>query len=259
MQETTKYPHGTFSWADVNTTDPEAGKKFYTQLFGWTSEDMPAGDGVYTMFFKNGQEVAALSGMPPGQENMPPHWNAYITVDDVDAVTAKVAGLGGTVAMPPFDVMDAGRMAAIQDPTGAFVMLWQAKNHIGAKIWGAPGSIAWNELLTHDSAKAEAFYTALLGWEIQRSTDPEYTMFANNGQPGAGLMQIQAEWGEVPPHWSLYFAVDDCDATVAKAVELGGKVVTPPTDIPKTGRFALLHDPQGALFNVIKFVEMDSE
>lgn len=253
MQEVTKYPHATFSWIDLNTTDTDAAKQFYTQLFGWTFEDVPAGEeGIYTMLKLDGRDVAALSSMPAGQEEMPPHWNSYISVDDVDAAAAKAGKLGGNVVMPPFDVMDAGRMAAIQDPTGAFFMLWQAGNHIGAKLVNVPGTLVWNELLTHDQAKAEQYYAGLFGWEVQKSTDPEYTMFANNGRAGAGLMQILPEWGEMPPHWSVYFAVADCDASAAKAEELGGKIINPPMDIPGTGRFALLQDPQGGMFNIIQ-------
>ncbi|RMG93902.1 MAG: VOC family protein [Chloroflexi bacterium] len=258
MGEVTKYPHGTFSWIDIITTDPEAGKAFYSQLFGWTYEDLPAGEGaVYTMFRKNGLDVAALSGMPPGQEQMPPHWNSYVTVDNVDEAAAKASNLGGNVVMPPFDVLEAGRMAVVQDPTGAFFMLWQAKNHIGARLVNEPGSLVWNELWTHDVDKAAQFYSGLFGWEVRKSTEPEYIMFANGERMAAGLLQIQPDWGNVPPHWSIYIAVDDCDAVAAKAVELGGKMINPPSDIPGTGRFALLQDPQGAMFNIIRMEQVD--
>jgi hypothetical protein len=258
MQEVKRYPAGTFSWADLGTTDAAAAKQFYTRLFGWQAHDMPAGpEGVYVMLTLHDKEVAALYEMgaehrPP---DMPPHWNSYISVDDLDATTEKVASLGGTVLAPPMDVMEAGRMAMVQDPTGAVFALWQPRQHIGAKLVNMPGALSWNELLTTDTAKASAFYTALFGWETQTIPSPSgspYTTFSNQGRMAGGMLQIEPDWGEIPSSWTVYFAVEDCDATVELARELGGSPQMPPTDIPDVGRFAVLQDPQGAFFTVIK-------
>jgi hypothetical protein len=258
MQEVKRYPAGTFSWADLGTTDAAAAKQFYTRLFGWQAHDMPAGpEGVYVMLTLHDKEVAALYEMgaehrPP---DMPPHWNSYISVDDLDATTEKVASLGGTVLAPPMDVMEAGRMAMVQDPTGAVFALWQPRQHIGAKLVNMPGALSWNELLTTDTAKASAFYTALFGWETQTTPSPDgtpYTTFSNQGRMAGGMLQIGPDWGEIPSSWTVYFAVEDCDATVELARELGGAPQMPPTDIPDVGRFAVLQDPQGAFFTVIK-------
>ncbi len=260
MQEVVSYPPATFSWIDLATTDPAAAKQFYTQLFGWTFEDMPVGEDesmVYTMLKLDGRDVAALSAMPPGMEGIPPHWSSYVTVDNLEEGIAKAEAAGGSVVMPAMDVMDAGRMAGIQDPTGATFYLWLAGRHIGAKLVNIPGTLCWNELWTHDPEKASQFYTEVFGWTVEKNEEMDYTMFANNGRAAAGMLQIKEEWGEMPSNWAIYFAVEDCDATVAKAAELGGGVVTPAQDIPGTGRFGIIHDPQGASFGVIRMERYD--
>lgn len=260
MQEVKRYPPATFSWIDLATTNPEAAKQFYTQLFGWTFDDMPVnedGSMVYTMLKLNGLDVAALSAMPPGMEGIPPHWSSYITVDNLEESIAQAEAAGGTVTMPAMDVLDAGRMAGIQDPTGATFYLWQPGTHIGAKLVNMPGALCWNELLTHDTAKAGQYYSKLFGWSIKKDPHSDYLMFDNNGHLAGGMMQIQPEWGEMPSHWSVYFAVEDCDKSAVKAAALGGTVLNPPSDIPGTGRFALLQDPQGAIFNIVKMERFD--
>ncbi len=260
MFTVTKYPHATFCWADVNTTDTVAGKAFYTALFGWNFEDRPMGEGVYyTMFKQDGHYVAALSPLMQEMQaqGVPSHWQNYISVDDVDATTAKVAGLGGTVLLAPFDVFDSGRMADIQDPTGAAVTLWQAGNHIGAELINTVGAMSWNELQTHDTTAAAAFYKGLLGWETDTTPDGSYITFVNNGRMAGGMMKIQAEWGNVPPNWGVYFSVADCSAAVAKVQELGGNVMVPPMETPGVGTMAVVQDPQDATFTVIQLLNPD--
>jgi predicted enzyme related to lactoylglutathione lyase len=260
MQEVTKYPHGTFSWVELSTTDQEAAKAFYTELFGWGAVDLPMGEGeMYTMLQLDGRDVAALSAMRPDMQaqGIPPHWASYVTVDNVDETASKVAELGGTLMAPPFDVFDSGRMAVVQDPTGANFSLWQAGSHIGARLVNIPGALCWNELMTNDPQKASAFYTALLGWEAEYDEPMNYTSLMNNGRMAAGIFQIGEEMGQIPPNWAIYFAVADCEATAAKATELGGQIIRPAADIPGVGRFAVIKDPQGGVFNVIYLLQAD--
>ena len=257
-----KYPHGMFSWIDLSTTDAAGAKAFYSELFGWTSIDMPIDvGGVYTMFQLNGKDVAGMSEMGAEQkaQGMPPNWTSYVTVDNVDEMASKVSELGGTLMMPPFDVMTAGRMALAQDPTGAVFAIWQAGDQPGASVFNEPGSLAWNELVTTDTAKAEGFYTNLFGWEAkpQQMPDMVYTTFMNGERMNAGMMAMRAEWGEMPSHWMIYLSVDDCDAIAKKAESLGGKIHVPPTDIPNIGRFSLIADPQGGMFTVMKMNQYD--
>jgi uncharacterized protein len=158
---------------------------------------------------------------------------------------------GGTVIMPPFDVMDAGRMSVIQDPTGAMINTWQAKNSIGATLVNEPGAYSWNELLTPDVPKATAFYNRVFGWEANKAEIPgmEYTELKLNGEVIAGA--LNPPMPGIPPSWQVYFSVDDTDATVEKAKQRGGSLINGPLDIPP-GRFAVLSDPQGAVFHVIR-------
>ncbi len=262
MQEVKQYPAGTFSWIDLITPDPTAAKHFYGQLFGWEAHDMPTDqDGVYTMLTLHGKDVAGMTAMSPEQsaQHIPPYWMSYISVDDVQAITERAQGLGATILAPPFPVMEAGWMAVLQDPTGAAFALWEPRQHIGARLVNQPNTLCWNELTTRDVASASAFYHGLFGWEVQMTPSPagDYISFTNQGRMAAGMLTMPAEWGEMPPAWGVYLAVADCDATVQQAQELGGKVMMPPTDVPETGRMAVLQDPQGAVFSVIKMDAAD--
>jgi predicted enzyme related to lactoylglutathione lyase len=259
MQETPNYAPGTFCWIELGTTDGEAAKKFYTELFGWDHNDIPMGPaGVYTMLKQDDKDVGAMYQMPPEMttQGVPPHWMSYASVNNADESAAKAKELGATLMKEPFDVFDVGRMAVIQDPTGAVFAIWQAGTHRGAALVNQPVSLCWNELTTKNTEKAGEFYSGLFGWQRdpQQMEGMVYTMFVNNGQPAGGMYEPTPEMGDVPPHWLAYFAVNDADATATKAAELGGKVCLPPTDIPNIGRFAVIQDPQGAAFAVIKLI-----
>jgi uncharacterized protein len=255
MPERTSYASGTPSWVDVQTTDTNAAKQFYGSLFGWDFVDNPIDEanGVYySIATIRGLDVAAVS--PLGDQaaaGVPPHWNSYVSVDDVDATTAKVESAGGTVHAPPFDVMDAGRMSVVQDPTGAIILPWQAKSNIGAKLVNEAGTFSWSELMTPDVPRAAAFYNALFGWTTETHGEGQsaYTEFKLGGNSIAGAMNPPMPG--IPPMWGIYFTVDDTDASVEKAKSLGGAVMNGPMDI-EPGRFAVLADPQGAVFSVIK-------
>ena len=253
MPERSHYEPGTPSWVDLQTSDQAGAKSFYTELFGWAYDDQPVGDGaVYSLAQKNGKNVAAIAPLPmPG---VPPHWNTYVTVTDVDATAAQVSGAGGTTMGDPFDVMDAGRMAIASDPTGAMFCIWQPKNSIGAELVNEHGTLTWNELMTPDVDAALAFYGKLFGWKGNRvDTDGmEYTEIKLNDRAVGGAMKPPMEG--MPAAWGVYFAVDDTDKAAATTAARGGSVIQQPTDIPP-GRFAVLVDPAGAFFNVIKMAQ----
>jgi predicted enzyme related to lactoylglutathione lyase len=251
MPEVTRHEPGSFSWAELATSDAEGAKKFYTSLFGWSFSDSPAGPGmVYTMLQKKGKNVGALYNPGPTAGGAPPHWMTYVTVASADDSAKKAEDLGGKAIAEPFDVMDVGRMATIRDPQGAVICLWQPKKHIGAEVVNEPNAMCWCELDTTDLESAKRFYTGLFGWGTKVGGD--YTEFQRNGTSIGGMMKIPKDWGSVPPSWLVYFAVEDCDRAAAKTSELGGRPIVPPTDIPNVGRFAVLSDPQGAVFAVIK-------
>jgi uncharacterized protein len=257
MQESVEYKPGTFCWVELGTTDGEAAKKFYTQLFEWDFTDNPVGpSGVYTILKQNGKDVAALYQMPTEMTSngVPPHWMSYISVANADESAAKAKSLGATLMKEPFDVYTMGRMAVIQDPTGAMFALWQPGTHPGAGIVNTPNSLCWNELATRDTAKAGEFYSGVFGWEknVQQMGPMTYTSFMNGDRPAGGMYEPGPELGDMPPNWMVYFAVADADATLTRATELGGKSCAPVMDVPGVGRMAVMTDPQGAAFAVIK-------
>lgn len=242
---------GTPNWVDLGSPDLEASRQFYGQLFGWTVDvsDDPQFGG-YTTFKKDGKPVAGAGGL--SNEGQVPSWSTYLATDNADAVAAKVEENGGTVVAPPMDVGQEGRMAVFTDPAGASFSVWQAGTHPGARLFNAPGSLTWNELTTRDPAGAKNFYGAVFGWEAKDTPngDTKYTLWRLRGRPVGGMMQLTGP-AELPPLWMVYFAVEDPDATAATASQLGGKVAVPPTNNAQ-GRFAVLNDPQGAVFSVIK-------
>ena len=253
MPRFTEYRQGTPSYVELVTPDQAAAKTFYGPLFGWELEDVPLGEaGYYVAVSKDGDSVAGISGQMPGMEGHPAFWGVYLTVDDVDTTAAKVPGAGGKVDAEPFDVMDLGRMAAIQDPTGARVNLWQAGATIGTVRANESGTPIWNELITPDVAAATKFYTDVLGvgWESQSMEGGmDYTCLVVDGRQVGGAMPPMMDG--VPPHWNVYFNVESVDDTIARATELGGTVVAPAFDVPGVGRMAILADPQGGMFNLM--------
>jgi predicted enzyme related to lactoylglutathione lyase len=256
MPDVTSHTPGTFSWPELATTDQKAGVEFYRDLFGWHVNDQTMGPGeTYSMFELRGRPVAAAYTMRPEekQAGAPPHWNSYVTVQNVDDTVKKAQSLGAKVLAPPFDVMDAGRMAVLQDPTGAVFEVWQPNKHIGAMILNEPGALCWTELTTSDLRAAESFYSALFGWTAKQGNagGMEYTEMSNNGQPAVGMMPKPPGMpAHVPSFWMPYFMVTDVDASAANAKQLGAKVMVAPGDIPNVGRFAIIGDPQGAVFAV---------
>ena len=256
MSKRTEYAHGEFCWVDMMAHDLNQATEFYGTLLGWKAVPQDTQGGPpYTIFQVDGDDVTGLGEMNDEMrsQNIPPMWNNYINVEDVDATAAKVSELGGTVTMPPMQVVDAGRMAFIQDPSGANVAIWQKQNHFGAKRVNEPGCFSWNELATRDAKAASGFFSQLLGWEFEKAPDSptEYYMITNQGSQNGGMVIMDDAWAEVPPHWVPYFTVNDTDGTIEKLQRLGGQVRVPPVDIP-VGRFAVVADNQGATFSIIK-------
>ena len=257
MVRHTAYEPGTPSWADVTSPDPEAGRAFYGALFGWTGEPAtePEARGYTVMMLGD----AAAAGLAPTFGEMPALWSTYVTVADVDAALEAAAGAGGRVLMGAMDVLDVGRMAVIADPTGAALSLWQPGNHIGAEVRMEPNALCWVELNTRQPDVAVDFFNTLFGWQANQVGGPveeggpgfDYIMLQLGDTPVGGIITMDENWpAEVPPHWMVYFAVEDCDAAAAQVTELGGAVCVPPTDIPP-GRFAVVNDPGGAVFTII--------
>lgn len=279
MLERDGYMPGVPCWVDTSQPDPEAAVAFYSGLFGWDFEDaMPPGSASkYLIARLRGGDVAAVGSQPEGGPPMAV-WNTYIWVESADEAASKVLDAGGLAVTDPFDIMDAGRMAAFTDSEGAVFCVWQAKAHKGARIVNEPGSLNFNSLNTRDTEGAKSFYGSVFGWETlgfgggaEMWRLPGYGHFLEQSDPGlrermaessapegfedvvATLSPIADNQPDVPAHWSVTFAVDDADATAERAAALGGEVVVPPFDAPWV-RMTVITDPQGATFTASKFV-----
>jgi len=258
MPVMTDYPPGTPCWADLSTPDMRVSAAFYGGLFGWELHT-PPGNGGYAFFrlagAAAGEPPAVVAGlMPLAGEQQPPSWNTYVSVPDADATAALVAGAGGQVLVPPVDVPGQGRMAMFADDQGAGIAAWQPQAFRGAGLAGEPGSVCWNELACRDTAAAGRFYGRVFGWQADSSQmgPMTYTEWRLGGRPVGGMVHMDEDWPEgIPPHWMVHFAVADCDAAARRAGELGGRLRVPPTDVPP-GRFAVVGDPHGAAFTIIR-------
>ncbi|WP_455351545.1 VOC family protein [Streptomyces sp. SYSU K217416] len=253
---TTRFVTGAPNWIDLGTPDLDGAHTFYGGLFGW--EFLSAGPeaGGYGMF-RLGDKVVA-GGMIVPEEQGPSAWGLYFQSADADATAETVEEGGGEVLFEPMDVFDFGRMAVFSDPAGVSFATWQPKYRKGLDAVTDENTLCWTELYTADPAAATAFYGSVFGWQASEMpfAGGSYTMLKPAGAADdaafGGVLPLDADPTEAEAYWLPYFEVADCDATVAKAQELGGKVRMPPVDMEGAGRFAKLADPYGARFAVIK-------
>jgi uncharacterized protein len=251
MPDMTRHAPGTVSWIELASTDQAGARRFYSELFGWAADEIPMGPGeTYSMMKLRGRDVGAIASLRADEraQGIPSHWRLYFATENVDADAKRAADLGAKVLAPPFDVFDSGRMTVLQDPSGAILSLWQAKQHVGLQVADEPGSYAWCELQTRDTAAATAFYTKLFGWKAGGAS--EYVHWSKDGADLGGMIAIQKEWGDVPPSWMIYVDVTDVDRAITDAKARGGNVVVPVNALQSGGRWAVLADPQGAVFGV---------
>jgi uncharacterized protein len=254
MPHAAEHAPGSFCWIELATTDQAEAKRFYGDLFGWSAHDSPMGaDAIYTMFQQEGRDVAACYRLRSemASAGVPPHWNLYVAVASADDAAERAGELGARVVTAPFDVLDAGRMAVIEDPTGAVISVWEAGTHGGFGIEGAEGTLFAADLSTSDQERASQFYSELFGWRVgKEDEDPEhnyYHLFNGESYIG-GILPPSVGGPGAPPHWLIYLGVADCDAATIRAQAGGAQIYMPPTAVEDVGRMAVLADPQGASF-----------
>jgi predicted enzyme related to lactoylglutathione lyase len=250
MAERTKYSNGVFSWADLSTTDEDGAKLFYGALFGWQPDEPQVGEGFsYSLMKLEGKDVAAISAQPEQQRDagVPPTWNSYITVDSADDTLARARELGANVHADAFDVLDVGRMGVVQDPQGAFFLVWEPKAHIGASLVNVPGTLTWNELASPDIEASAGFYGELFGWTTESKEGGPFPYLVIKTADGRSNGGIRPQMPEEPQYWLVYFGTDDIEGTVARGEELGGSTLAGTMSIGP-GKIAIVQDPQGAVF-----------
>jgi uncharacterized protein len=250
-----RHAPGTICWVDLMTTDAEQARNFYSSLLGWTFVLGGPETGHYGMAHKKDLQVAGVGQVPPGAP-FPSAWSAYFASSDLDATSAKIKEHGGSVVAGPMDILEEGRMGMFADPTGAVFGVWQPKRHVGARLVAEPGAMCWHEINTTDAAKARDFYCKVFGLEPQKVDMPDtgpltdFHTLHRGPDTVCGVLQMTKEWAGIPPHWMVYFAVADLDASLTQVASLGGKVTVPAFDTPY-GRMAVCSDPTGAAFSII--------
>ncbi|MFE3057047.1 VOC family protein [Nocardia sp. NPDC059091] len=246
------WPQGTPCWVDCSVDDPAAARDFYAQLLGWDVLDSPPEAGGYLMAMLNGKPAAGI-GPKMGEAAMPSVWTTYFAAENADAVAGAVTAAGGSVFMPPFDVMDVGRMFVGADPGGAVFGVWEAKAHTGAGIFNEPGAYCWNDLHTSAYTPSQEFYKQVFGWSFDEigSEQMPYSTFAGaDGRPMGGAADSTGQPGDGPNYWLTWFQVAGADAALDKAKELGATVLMGPSDSP-FGRMGIVSGPQGEVFGLI--------
>jgi uncharacterized protein len=259
MEEITKHPNNTFCWVDLATIGAEDAKSFYKAIFNWDYIDEPAGEGmVYSMCMINNKPVAGLYEMINDQKQMglPPYWLPYISIENADKTAEKATQSDGKVIAPPFNVFDNGRMAVIQDNSGATFAIWQPMNSIGASYKNIPGTICWLELGVNEAEKPKQFYSEVFGWsaKTEKMGETDYTTFFFSENPqdmAAGMYIMTPEMQGIPPHWLTYFMVAKAEETISIAKENKGEILMGPMFIPGIGNFAVIRDPQGGVFGIV--------
>jgi hypothetical protein len=257
------YAEGVFNWVDLATIDIEAAKQFYQQLFQWHFQDMPVeGPDPYSMAFKNDRSVAAVFRMPDQMkaQHIPPHWQSYISVLDMEGAVQKWQSHGGTVLTPPFEVMDAGWMAVVQDPVGATLNLWQARNHVGAGLVNEVNTFCWTELQTRDPETAKQFYQAVFAWEVEVEDKPPYYITCkvkNHYNCGIFDMRQVDLPPEIPSNWVIYFNTQNLEDSIRLAKSLGANLLMEEPMTIEAGRFTTITDPQGAVLVLIELTIVD--
>ena len=261
MSESMHPALGHWCWPELATPDLDSAKAFYGSLFGWEALEVPSAQGAYVIFNLEGRPCGGAYRIDAEQaaRGLRVQWRNYVKVASADRAAERVKELGGSVVAGPFDVEGVGRMASVKDPAGVGFALWQDGTHPGLTLQGVAGAPCWTERMARDAGAAKAFFTGLFGWTARDKDDFgfTYTEFHLGDTPVGGLMPMAGpEWEGLPDHFMQYFLVDDCDASAARAAELGGKVCVPGCDIPTVGRFAILEDPQGGTFAILQPVQM---
>jgi uncharacterized protein len=257
MGKRERYEPGTFCWVELATTDPAGAKAFYTGLFGWEAEDVPAGEGAtYTLLRLDGDEVCGLYALDAARREagVQPHWLSHVSVEDAEAVASRSRELGGTVEGGVVDVGEHGRFAIVRDPSGANLVAWETGAGGGARRVNDPGCMTWNELQTREPERMAAYYAELFGWKMEAQREDAnlaYVVIKNGGKSNGGIMPVTEQQGDAPSFWLAYFTVASSDDAAARTQELGGRVYAGPMNIG-AGRIAVLADPQGAAFAIFE-------
>jgi len=247
MTQRPEYRDGAPCWADLATPDLAGAQRFYGGLFGWRFDEPDPKLGNYANIRKDGQRVAGVMPIMPGQPATV--WSVHLKSSDIDTTERRIKEAGGQVLAK--HGMAAGTTMIAIDPGGASFGVWQPGEFAGAELFGEPGAMCWHELHTRDAAAADRFYGAVFEHEqapMQGDGAVDYMIYKSGGEGVVGRMKTD---GEEPPHWRTFFGVADLDAALAKLGSLAGALRDGPIETPY-GRVARVADPYGAMFLIIE-------
>jgi len=254
--------HGRFCWYDLMSTDPAGSQEFYGALFGWTVKPTPMGGMTYDMLHMGDTPIGGI--VPLGADDgLPTHWIPYVAVADIKTLCEKVVPKGGQVCVPPTSI-GPGTFAVLADPQGAYISVWENDEELVPPTpKGTPGLFCWNECMTTDAEAGAQFYASLFPWKVEAmemevgGCKMTYRTFNMEDGHHSGILDLppDAIEGGAKPHWLSYVTVDDCDVAMGKAKELGAQILCPPTDIPETGRFCVIQDPQGGMLSLFTYAK----
>ena len=242
--------HGQFVWYELTTPDPEASKRFYQPLAGWSTQPF---DNDYSLWTVGGQPLGGIFRLGPEQkaQGIPPNWMPYVEVNSVDETARQATSFGGKAVVPPTDIPNTGRFAVLQDPQGATFGVYKTASQ--SNPWdGTPrlGKFSWHELMTTDYRAAYDFYRKLFGWDMTGESDMGdlgmYRMYGLKGKPYGGMFNRTPDMASVPPFWLPYIHVKDVKASTESAKRAGAQVVNGPMEVPGGDWIVVLSDPTGA-------------
>lgn len=244
------WPHGAPCWVDCQVDDVARAGGFYSGLLGWELRDHRPGSG-YVLGALGGRLAAGIGPKPMGG-GVPSVWHTYFAVDDVDEAAERVASIGGTVVMMPFDTGSSGRMAMAADPTGATFGLWTGRDLQGAEVAYEPGAYCWSELRSPDPSRARGFYAWLFDWTFL-DVGSAYSLFIprDGGAPVGGIAPQPSADPRARGHWLVWFRVVDAAASLDAVERLGGAAPPEAGESPM-GRTALVAGACGEVFGVIQ-------
>jgi predicted enzyme related to lactoylglutathione lyase len=248
-------PVGTPCWADLLVHDVARAAAFYGEVLGWNVPASGDNESGYRVAKRNGRAVAGIGRQPVEDEQLTSAWTVYLGVDEPGDTTARVEAAGGQVGSEPDQDRGFGRAAALVDPAGASVGIWEVGSHPGVELMAEPGAMCWAETMSRDYEASKSFYQNVFGWRLEEIGEGEFLYAVGrvgDNRPVGGIGAVADDASaEQSSTWRVYFAVEDCDATVSRVPDLGGGVPQPPRDTP-FGRMALLAGPEGETFAILQ-------
>jgi len=244
---------GKFVWADLVTDDIPAARKFYGELFGWGFYSQ----GNYTIVVNAEHPLCGMFQRErPKDGSAQPRWFGYISVGNVNKAQKTVIKLGGRVLAAPQDFPKRGEQAVFADPEGAVFGVLKSSGGDPEDFLADPGDWIWIELLSRDARKAGEFYRAVAGYDIVEnatSPRPEDYVLVSEGYARAAALTLAKEVSSSAPTWILFVRVKNLSESVAKATQLGGKILLQPNAKLLEGKLAVIEDPSGAALGVMEW------